>query len=144
MEHTFKVIEENEDKFKSIIEMGGLTTKFTALDVLEHLSYVRKTLREAEAQLEAEAIQDKMALEIIPILADLPQDKFQLVMSYSARQLERKDKENLIEACNKTIETYQDRLESIKQVLGLKEIHELDIVPAPKEPIKSPFVENNG
>lgn len=141
-EYTFKVVEENDDKLKSVIEMSGLSTKFTALDVMEHLSYVKKTLKETTAQLEAEAIQDKMAIEIIPELATLPESKMQLVMAYAARQVEKADKQKLIEACGKTLTTYEDRLEQIKKVLGLKSIEELEVSHATPSPYVAPQEED--
>lgn len=116
---TFKIIEENENPLETIIEMGGVTTKFTMQQVLDHLEYTTKVLRETKAQLEAQKIQDQMAVEILPILKEIPEDKWNLVMAYSARQVQYPESEGLIETSEKTLKAYEERKAQIKEAIGI-------------------------
>ena len=72
--YTFKIIEKKDSDLETVIEKGGLTTTFTIQDVLDHLEYTEKTLRQTKAQLEAEDMQNTLAEETLPILKELPED----------------------------------------------------------------------
>ena len=115
----YKIKEKKDSDLETIIEKSGLTVDFTLQQVIDHLEFTRKVLRETEAQLEAHKIQDKMAIEIIPALAELPIEKMNLVSAYAGRQLQRETSENLIETSKKTIASYEEQLETIQEKLGL-------------------------
>lgn len=117
--YTFKVIEKKDSDLETVIEKGGLTTTFTIQDVLDHLEYTEKTLRQTKAQLEAEDMQNTLAEETLPILKELPEDKWQLIIAYASRKNQRPLSVSLIETAEKTIESYKAQLEQIKNDLGL-------------------------
>lgn len=117
--YTFEIIEKNENELESIIEMGGVTTKFTVQQILDHIEYTKKVQRESVGQLMANDTQDKMTLEIVPMIKELPQDKWQLIMSYAARQVSRPEIEALIETSKKTLADYDARLQEIKESVGI-------------------------
>ena len=109
----YKIIEENEDKLESVIEKSGVTVKFTPRQVVDHLEYTMKMLKQSEGQLDVNGKQDDMAVEILPILKDIPEDKWQLVMSYAGRQVSRPEIEDYIKTCKETIESYKTQLKEI-------------------------------
>lgn len=117
--YTFKVIEEKENPLESVIEKSGLTTKFTLQDIKDHLEYTNKVLKETEAQKFAGETQDSMALDILPILKDIPNDKWQLVYAYAERQIRKEVEQSIIDTSKETIESYQKQLETIKETTGL-------------------------
>lgn len=116
---TFKIVEEKENQLETVIEKGGLTTKFTLQDIKDHLEYTNKVLKEAEAQKFAGETQDEMATEILPILKEIPQDKWQLIYAYAERQIQKPVTLSVIETANETIKSYTEQLETIKNELGL-------------------------
>lgn len=118
--YTFKIIEENkENPLESVIEMSGVTTKFTVQQIKDHIVYIEKVIKETKAQLEVHEKQDRMAVDIIPALKDLPQDKMQLVMAYSARQVQRPESLSLLQTSEKTLSDYKERLGQIKEAVGI-------------------------
>lgn len=118
---TFKIVEKKDNDLDTVIEKGNLTTQFTLRDVKDHLEYTKKTLAQTKAQLEAEKMQDKIALELMPILEQLPEDKWKLVSAYAQRQLERPVSEMLIKTAEETIQSYTEQLETIKKELNLSD-----------------------
>lgn len=141
---TFKIVEENENDLDKLIEKGNLTTRFTLRDVKDHLEYTRKTLEQTKAQLEAEKMQDKIALELMPILEQLPEDKWKVVSAYAQRQLERPVSEMLIQTAEETIKSYTEQIETIKNELGLsieEKVVEEKVVETPIEEVSQ---ETNG
>ena len=128
MEYTFKIIEKKENDLETVIEKGNLTTQFTLQDILDHLSFTNKSLRTAKAQNDAGEIQDKMALEILPILKEIPEDKWNLVDAYAQRQIQRPISLSVIETAEKTIASYTEQIEYIKKELGLSTEPKEDIV----------------
>jgi predicted DNA-binding protein YlxM (UPF0122 family) len=87
--------------------------KFTVQQLIDHLSYTKKMLKQSEAQLEVNNTQDAMSLEILPILKDIPEDKWQLVMSYAGRQVSRPEVEDYIATCKETITSYETQMKEI-------------------------------
>jgi len=128
MEYTFKIIEKKENDLETVIEKGNLTTQFTLQDILDHLSFTNKSLRTAKAQNDAGEIQDKMALEILPILKEIPEDKWNLVDAYAQRQIQRPISLSVIETAEKTIASYTEQIEYIKKELGLSTEPKEDVV----------------
>ena len=128
MEYTFKIIEKKENDLETVIEKGNLTTQFTLQDILDHLSFTNKSLRTAKAQNDAGEIQDKMALEILPILKEIPEDKWNLVDAYAQRQIQRPISLSVIETAEKTIASYTEQMEYIKKELGLSTEPKEDVV----------------
>lgn len=119
--YTYKIVEKKENDLETVIEKGNLTTRFTIQDIKDHLAFTEKTLRETKAQLEAEKIQDKIALEILPLLKEVPSDKWNVVLMYANRQVQRPVSESLIETSEATIKSYTEQLEIIKKDLGLSD-----------------------
>lgn len=115
----YKIIEEKENKLESIVEKSGLTVRFTPQEVSDHLEYTMKMLRQAEGQLEVNSKQDEMAEEILPTLKDLPEDKWQLVMSYAGRQVSKPEIQDYINTCKETIKSYTEQMEEMKK-LGIE------------------------
>lgn len=128
MEYTFKIIEKKENDLETVIEKGNLTTQFTLQDILDHLSFTNKSLRTAKAQNDAGEIQDKMALEILPILKEILEDKWNLVDAYAQRQIQRPISLSVIETAEKTIASYTEQMEYIKKELGLSTEPKEDVV----------------
>lgn len=129
MEIKFTVAEQNEEPMLSVIEKHGLSTKFTGQDIIEHITHTRKTLKQSHAQLEAEDMQDKLAISILPQLADLPEDKYNVAIAFMERKIARGPLVDLVEACEKTIKSYEEQVEEIKEQTGI------DI----QLPIESPY-----
>lgn len=121
MEYTYKIIEKKENDLETVIEKGNLTTTFTLQDIKDHLEFTEKSLRTAKAQLEAGEVQDKMALEILPMLKDIPEDKFDLVNAYVMRQIQKPISLSMVETAEKTIASYTEQLGIIKETLGLSD-----------------------
>lgn len=121
MEYTYKIVEKKENDLETIIEKGNLTTQFTLQDIKDHLEFTNKSLRTAKAQLEAGEVQDKMALEILPMLKDIPEDKFGLVNAYAMRQIQKPISLSMVETAEKTIASYTEQLVVIKETLGLSD-----------------------
>ncbi len=119
--HKYEIIETNENPLETIIEKSGLTTKFTAQQVIDHLEYTKKMLKQTEGQLDVNSKQDEMSFEILPILKDIPEDKWQLVMSFAARQVSKPELVDYIQTCNETIASYETQLAEIKSILGLQD-----------------------
>lgn len=117
---TYKIIDEKENKLESIIEKSGVTTKFTAQQVVDHLEYTMKMLKQAEGQLEVNSKQDEMAIEILPILKDIPEDKWQLVMAFAGRQVSKPELVDYIGTCKETISSYETQMKEIEEALGIE------------------------
>ena len=117
--NTYTIVETNENPLETIIEKGGLTVKFTVQQVLDHLEQTKKTLREANAQLTAHTHQDAMTLEILPLLKEIPEDKWNLVAQYAYRQVQAPEIKSLIELSEKTIASYEEQLEIIDKEFGI-------------------------
>ena len=132
--YTYKVVEENkESPEKSIIEMGGLSNRITVEEIDAHLSYVRNSLKEAVAQIDVFAKQDKLAFETSEVVKKfckkLPEDEgeLQMIQAYIQRKLELPQYHKLKEECVGTIQNYEDRLIDIRETLGIE---------MPKEEVK--------
>lgn len=121
MEYTYKIVEKKDNDLETVIEKGNLTTRFTIQDIKDHLEFTTKTLKESKGKLEAEKIQDQMALNIMPALKDIPNDKWNLVMMYAGRQLQRPSLEDIVTTAEETITSYTEQLAYIKETLGLSE-----------------------
>lgn len=119
MEYTFKIIEKKENDLETIIEKGNLTTQFTLQDILDHLEFTQKSLRTAKSQIEVGEIQDKLAIEILPLLKEIPEDKWVLVNAYATRQIQKPISLSVIDTAEKTVASYTEQMEHIKKELGL-------------------------
>jgi hypothetical protein len=124
-----KVLNE-ENPLESVIELGGQSVEFTPMQLLEHRDLTEKTMKQAKGQLEINAKQDELALEILPELTNL-QDKWQLVKAYAERQMQKPEFEKLIEVSEGVIEEYENRIEDIK-ALGIK-FETIEVQPAKTE-----------
>ena len=123
---TFKVLKKEKDPLTSKIEMGGLTTEFTVLDVINHLNFTEKTLREAGAQLTVNAKLDDDAVAKLPELKNIDEAHYLTYIQYIQRQLEKLDHQTLVTECEKTLKTYSERLEQIKGAVEIDGQAELD------------------
>lgn len=132
MEYTYTIVEKKDSDLETVIEKGNLTTRFTLQDIKDHLEFTNKTLRESKGKLDAEKMQDTMAEEILPILKEIPEDKWNLVLMHANRQVSRPSLEDLIKTAEETIASYTEQLALIKEKLGLSD-----------EELKNE-VENNG
>lgn len=117
--NTYKIVESNENPLETVIEKSGLTVKFTVQQVKDHLERTVKTLREAKAQLHAHEIQDKLSLEILPILKKIPKDKWNIVAEYAYRQLQTPETNSMIELAENTVKSYREQLEIIEKDFGI-------------------------
>lgn len=115
----YKIVETNEDPMESIIEKSGVTTKFTPNQLIEHLSFTRKKLKESEGQLFANDFQDNIVEEMIPSVKDYKLEELQMIMMYAARKVQRPELESFISTCKETIESYTSQVESINKALKL-------------------------
>lgn len=128
---TYKFVEKNdEDVLQSKVEKSGLTTEFTIQDVLDHLEHTKKTLLETVTQMDIEDIQNKAIEEMQPVVKDIKEDQYQMVIQYLARKMQRPESLSLKETCEKTIKSYEDQVELMKEQLGI------DI----QLPIESPYM----
>lgn len=117
----FKVLEKKDSKMESLIEKSGIKTTFTLSEVLNHLEHVKKTLNNTQTQLNTEDMQDELAIKLVPEIANLPQDKWQIVESYAQRKLDREEKLKLIDVCNETIKTYSDVSAKVSELLEIED-----------------------
>lgn len=124
-----KVLNENSP-LESVMELSGQTVEFTPMQVLEHRDLVEKTIKQTKGQMDINAKQDQMALEILPELANLP-DKWQLIKAYAERQMQKPEFEKLIEVSEGVLEEYENRIEDMK-ALGIK-FEEIVVSPYVKE-----------
>jgi len=116
----YKIIEEKENKLESVIEKSGISVKFTLQEVKDHLEYTMKMLKQAHGQEDVNAKQDEMTLEILPILKEIPDDKWQLVMSYAGRQVSKPEIADYIKTCEETIKSYTEQLKEISEKFGIE------------------------
>lgn len=123
---TFKVVEEQKDPLTSVVEMGGLSTKFTVLDVINHLNFTEKTLRETKAQIDLNEKLDADAVAKLPELKNIDEEHYLTYIQYIQRQLEAMDHKSIAEECEKTLATYSDRLAQIKDTVGIDGQAEID------------------
>lgn len=121
MEYTYKIIEKKDNDLETIIEKGNLTTRFTIQDIKDHLEFTAKTLKQTKAQIEVEDQQNVMAEEIIPILKEIPEDKWNLVMMYANRKVARGPALDIITTAEETLKSYTEQLELIKTQLDLSD-----------------------
>ena len=121
MEYTYTIVEKKDSDLETVIEKGNLTTRFTLQDIKDHLEFTNKTLRESKGKLDAEKMQDTMAEEILPILKEIPEDKWNLVLMHANRQVSRPSLEDLIKTAEETIASYTEQLALIKEKLGLSD-----------------------
>lgn len=117
----FKVLEKKDSKMESIIEKSGIKTTFTLSEVLNHLEHVKKTLNNTQVQLNTEAMQDELAIKLVPEIATLPEDKWQIIESYAQRKLDKEEKLKLIDVCNETIKTYSDVSAKVSELLEIED-----------------------
>lgn len=115
-----KIKENKENPLETIITRSGISVDFTTQQLLDHLKYTEKTLKETVAQMEAEDAQNKMIEQMIPLMKDFPEDiNWQLVGAYAGRKLQRPESISLKEKCEEVIKDYNQRLQEIKD-LGIE------------------------
>jgi hypothetical protein len=119
MSYIFKIIKEEENPLESLIEMSGVTSEFTLQAVLDHKAYVEKVIRENTAQLTVEAQQNAMVEEIFPMAKEIPEDKYVLLASYLGRKIQEPATRQLLETSEKTLASYEERIEQIKEALNI-------------------------
>lgn len=129
-EYTYTVFEtNNDDPMESIIEKHGVTVKFTGNQIIDHIVHTKKTLKQSLSQIQIEDKQDELALEILPMLKDIPADKYAVAIGYIERQIARPSLNDLIETCENTITSYEKQVELIKDQVGI----EIEL------PVESPY-----
>ncbi len=121
MEYTYTIVDKKDNDLETVIEKGNLTTRFTIQDIKDHLEFTTRTLKESKGKLEAEKIQDELALTIMPSLKEIPEDKWNLVMMYAGRQLQRAPLEDVVKTAEETLASYTEQLAYIKENLGLSD-----------------------
>lgn len=130
----YKVVRKHrkgENEYQDIIEITGLKSTVTVNQLLDHLEKVEKTLREQQGQVKVNEMLMEKAVEELPILKEIPDDKLNLVVSYFGKKLANKQSTELISDCKKSSETYRKHLEEIENQTGIKCV-----------PQKSPFTAN--
>ncbi len=125
---------EGQNEFDSVIEIADLTSEVTVNTLLDHVESCQKTAKEQAGQMEANSAQMKMAIEALPILKDIPEDKLNLALSYISKYMANKEAVVTIAMCESTISTYMGHLKSIEEQTGIKCVPVLS-------PIQQPDVE---
>lgn len=126
--YTYTIVEKKDNDLETVIEKGNLTTRFTLQDVKDHLEFTEKTLKQTKAQIEIEDTQNAMAEEIIPILKDIPDDKWNLVMMYANRKVARQPALDIISTAEETIKSYTEQVKIIEEQLGLSMEEKVEII----------------
>lgn len=117
--NTYTIVETNENPLETIIEKSGLTVKFTVQQLKDHLEKTRKILRETKGQVFAHEKQDEMAIEILPLLKEIPEDKWNIVAQYATRQIQAPEIKSFVELSENTIKSYTEQLEIIEKEFGI-------------------------
>jgi hypothetical protein len=123
MEYTLKEDKSKEEglnEFDSIIEITGLHSEVTINNLLDHLENTQKVLKEQVGQIKANEMLMEKAVEELPILKDIPEDKANLALSYFGKIVANKQAEELIKVCEETIEIYTEHLKGIEKATGIK------------------------
>jgi len=116
----YKIIDENvEQPYDSVIQKTGLTSEFTINQLMDHLDFSSKKMKEAETQVEINDKQNELIEETIPVLKDIPEEQWQMATTYFVRKQQRLEYEQLIETCKETIAKYKKTLEDIKNEFGI-------------------------
>lgn len=116
----YKIIDENvEQPYDSVIQKTGLTSEFTINQLMDHLDFSSKKMKEAETQIEINDKQNELIEETIPVLKDIPEEQWQMATTYFVRKQQRLEYEQLIETCKETIAKYTKTLEDIKNEFGI-------------------------
>ena len=116
----YKIIDENvEQPYDSVIQKTGLTSEFTIIQLMDHLDFSSKKMKEAETQIEINDKQNELIEETIPVLKDIPEEQWQMATTYFVRKQQRLEYEQLIETCKETIAKYTKTLEDIKNEFGI-------------------------
>jgi len=111
---------EGQTEFDSIIEVSGLTSEVSVNILLDHLESVQKSKKQQEGQVKANEMQIERAIEELPFLKDIPEDKLHLVFSFVSKRLANKESVDILNTCDATIETYQKHLQSIEDQTGIR------------------------
>jgi len=111
---------EGQNEFDSIIEISGLTSETSVNGLLDYLESVKKTVKQQEGQVQMNEVFIEKAVEALPMLKDIPEDKLGLVLSFVSKFMANKESVEILKTCAATIETYEKHLDSIEKETGIK------------------------
>ena len=111
---------EGQNEFDTIIEISGLTSSVSINSLLDHLENTAKTMKQQIGQVMANEMLMKSAVEELPILKEIPEDKVALAISYLGKKQANEMSQDLIQTCKETIETYFNHLKKIEEETGIK------------------------
>lgn len=112
--------EDGQNEFETVIEITGLSSKVTINQLLDHYENTNKVIREQKAQIEVNKTLNEKAIELLPMLKDIPTDKLNLVLSYASKSLANQQSEELIKDCEESNVNYERHLKAIEEQLGIK------------------------
>lgn len=117
--------EKGQNEFDTVIHMANLSSEVTIDSLLDHLEKTEKTMREQLGQVEVNKILMEKAIEALPMLKDIPEDKIGLAFSYVNKMSANKIALETIDTCEKTIEVYRTHLKGIEEATGIKCVPEV-------------------
>ena len=116
----YKLKEKNEKEFDSVITISELTSDVTINQLLDHLENTQRVLKEQKGQIQVNEALMAKAIEEVPALKDVPEDKIGLALSYFGKANANKQAVELIKTCEETIEIYETHLKAIEAETGIK------------------------
>jgi hypothetical protein len=111
---------EGQNEFDKVIEISGLKSEITINQVLGHLHEIKKMKKGQEAQIVANNMLNEKAVEALPVLGEIAEDKYHLAFSFFAKKEANKQSEGLIKEADDAIEKYETHLKAIEKELGIK------------------------
>lgn len=111
---------EGQNEFDTVIEITGLRTEVTVNGLLDHLEGTVKTMKEQAGQIVSNKFLMEKAIEELPLLKEVPENKVALAFSYFSKMSANKIAEETIKTCEETISIYRGHLEEIEKQTGIK------------------------
>lgn len=118
----FEIISDGEPKpiYDQTIEMSNVKTKFTINDIFDHMDFTQSKLVEAGGQMMVNQKHIEALVEKFPMLKDIPEENFAVVLQYINKKEAIKSYLELIPICNETLTNYRERLGQIVEALGIE------------------------
>ena len=116
----FTIKESKKNPYDSVIEVKGHTIDVTINELLKHIDYCRKQLKESSMQLQVNTAQNYICEAALPLLKKIPKDKIDLALIYLQRKQQESSLLDLKATSEKTIATYDQQLKQIERDLGIE------------------------
>lgn len=111
--------ENKDDPFESVIEISGLTSTHTINEFLDHIEKTQKLRKENHTQIQVNEGLNRKAIEVFPLLAEIPVEKYELVLIFLKRIAENEQSRQVIADADSSIETYTAHVKAIEQATGI-------------------------